>query len=183
MDAFSARHDFARLDRRTQFIVVRTAPESAPVLAHEVSAMLLEQVRNGRTGLLWFTQPDRRYTRRLPFWREAIHVFEPHALWSLVPHPGHADLRFFSVATDVALDLPALQALFGPGAQCRPLWRRFDARSLTWAEYLGEVQYGRGRCFISSLRFEGGLGCQPEGFDVNPWGAWLMASLLRPGGA
>jgi len=115
----------------------------------------------------------------VPFWREAIHVFAPHDLWTLVPHPGYADMRFFSLATDLALDLPALQSLLGPMNQCRPVWRRFDARSLTWADYIIEVQYGRGRLFVSSLRFEGGLGRQPEGFDANPWGAFILASLLR----
>jgi hypothetical protein len=141
--------------------------------------MLLEAVRNGRDGVLWQTHPDRRYTRRLPFWREAIHTFRPHSLWSLVPQPGYADMRFFSVASDLALDLPALQTILGPTAQCRPVWRRFDARSLTWADYIVEVQYGTGRLFVSSLRFAGGLGHQPQGFDANPWGAWLLASLLR----
>jgi hypothetical protein len=76
------------------------------------------------------------------------------------------------VANDLAIDLPALQAA------CRPVWRRFDARSLSWAEYLVDVQYGRGRLWVSTLRFEGGLGRQPDGFDTNPLGAWLLAWLL-----
>jgi hypothetical protein len=90
-------------------------------------------------------------------------------------------MRFFSIATDVALDLAGLQALLGPAAPCRPVWRRFDARSLTWAEYLIEVQYGRGRLFVGSLRFAGGLGCQAEGLHANPWGGgcWPNCSGRR----
>ncbi len=178
-EAFMARHDLARLSPQTLFVEPKAAPETSPILAHELSAMLLTTVSSGRDAVLWQTQPDRRYTRRLPFWREAIHVFMPHALWSLVPQPGHADMRFFSVATDMALDMGALKSLLGPTAQCRPIWRRYNARSLTWADYIIEVQYGSGRLFVSSLRFEGGLGCQPEGFDANPWGAWVLASLLH----
>ena len=177
-DGLSARHDFSQLDRRARLLEAAAAPESAPILATEVSVDLLDRVRAGRTAVLWVTQPDARFTRRLPFWREAIHVFEPHAFWSVVPHPGHADMRFYSIATDMALDLAGVLKLLGPAAECRPVWRRFDARRLTWADYLIEVQYGRGRLFVSSLRFDGGLGCQPEGFDANPWGAWMLASLL-----
>jgi hypothetical protein len=130
-------------------------------------------VARGGHAVWWQAQPDERFTRTVPFWREAIHVFEPGALWD------DADMRFFSVATDVALDLAALQAYLGPTALLRPVWRRFDARSLYWAEYLVGVQYGAGRLWVSSLRFEGGLGRQPEGFDANPLGAWLLAALLN----
>jgi len=87
-------------------------------------------------------------------------------------------MRFYSVATDIALDRPRLQTLLGPDARCRPIWRRFDARALTWAEHVIEVEYGAGRLFISGLRFEGGQGRQPETFDANPMGAWMLASLL-----
>jgi hypothetical protein len=186
IDALAAQHEFSLLSQHTQFLDARAAPQSEPVLACELGALLLNEVHNGRDGVLWVTQADRRFTRRLPFWREAIHVFAPHDLWELALNPVCADMRFFSVATDLALDLGGLQDLLGPVAQYRPVWRRFDARQLTWADYLIEVQYGRGRLFVSSLRFEGGLGRQPEGFDANPWGAWLLATLLRlprPGGA
>jgi len=49
---------------------------------------------------------------------------------------------------------------------------------MTWAEYLVEVRFGRGRMFVSTLRFEGGLGQQPGTFDTNPTGAWMLAALL-----
>ena len=179
LDRLNARYNLARLSAKTNWAEPRATPDSAPVLAHELGALLLEAVRSGRDGVLWQTQPDQRYTRRLPFWREAIHTFSLHPLWSQIPQPDFADMRFFSVASDMALDLAGLQTLLGPTAQCRPVWRRFDARSLTWAEYIVEVLYGRGRLFVTSLRLSGGLGCQPDGFDANPWGAWLLASLLR----
>jgi hypothetical protein len=91
--------------------------------------------------------------------------------------PGWADMRFFSVATDFALDMGSLEASL-PEARCRPVWRRFDARTLTWAEYLVEVQFGAGRIWATTLRFSGGLGRQPAGFGTNSWGAWLLARLL-----
>ncbi len=131
----------------------------------------------GGQGVWWVTGPTRLVTKGLAFWRDAIHVFEPDPLWERVPHPGWADMRFFSVATDLALDSAGIEAYL-PTARCRPVWRRFDARALTWADYLVEVQFGAGRFWASTLRFAGGLGRQPAGLGANPWGAWLLACLL-----
>ncbi|MGH2522033.1 MAG: glycoside hydrolase family 2 protein [Anaerolineales bacterium] len=165
-------HDFARLDREEKGV------KAEALITSELTAEMLDWVRAGGSALLWLRQPDARYTRPMPFWREAIHVFMPHKLWERVPHPGYADLRFFGVATDFAIDRLALQTLLGLEARSIPVWRRFDARAMTWADYLIEVQYGAGHMFASTLRFEGGLGYQPDTFDTNPWGAWLLASLL-----
>jgi hypothetical protein len=167
-----------RVDRDVRVVAASETPVPGPLLTTTLTPPLLERVRHGGRAVLWQREPDARFTRSVPFWREAIHVFEPHPLWDRVPHPGYADMRFFSVASDLALDLASLQALLGPEAACQPIWRRFDARSLYWAEYLVAVQYGRGRLWITSLSLKGGLGRQPDGFDTNPMGAWLLAQLL-----
>jgi hypothetical protein len=122
-------------------------------------------------------EPAPALCHRVPFWREAIHVFQPHALWERVPHPGYADMRFFSVATDFALDLEHLAASLGPGAQVAPVWRRFDARALTWLDYLADVRLGSGRLLLTTLRLDGGLGSQPQGLEASPLGAWFLTSL------
>ncbi len=173
------RHDFAQIDREARIVNVIEAEPELPIVASDLTRSLLERVRRGRRALLWQMQPDARYNRPLPFWREAIHDFAPHPLWERVPHLGYADMRFFSVATDFAIDWPALAELLGPEARCTPLWRRFDARTMTWADYVIEVQYGAGRMFVTTLRFEGGLGAQPDTFDANPMGAWMLAALLN----
>jgi hypothetical protein len=171
-------HDLNRLRREFEAEPMDTAPLTVPFLSEAVSAEVLERTRAGGRGLVWLRRYDSRFTRRLAFWREAIHVFEPHRLWERAPQAGYADMRFFSVATDIALDLGRLQDWLGPAARCRPVWRRFDARQLTWAEHVVEVEYGAGRLFLTGLRFEGGLGQQPDTFDANPMGAWMLTSLL-----
>jgi hypothetical protein len=173
-------HHLARLDRNARFVVPSESKPGTPLLTNVLDDRLLDWVAQGGHAVLWQAQPDDRFTRTLPFWREAIHAFEPHPLWDRVPQAGYADMRFFSVANDVATDLPALSSLLGPSAHARPVWRRFDARSLFWAEYLVDVEFGAGRLWVSSLRFEGGQGRQPDGFDTNPLGAWLLATLLAP---
>ncbi len=149
------------------------------VLTTDLTPELIAILRSGARALLWQRDPDPRFTRALPFWREAIHVFEPHPLWETVPHGDAADMRFFGIATDFALDLRALAELLGPEARLRPLWRRFDARKLTWAEYLIEVELGEGKLLVTTLRFEGGLGTQPNTFNTHPLGAWMLAELLK----
>jgi hypothetical protein len=97
----------------------------------------------------------------------------------MVSHPGFADMRFFSIATDFAMDITALTALLGDTAQVTHMWRRFDARAMTWADYLVEARVGAGRLYITTLRFAGGLGAQPDTLDTNPIGAWTLRSLLQ----
>jgi hypothetical protein len=167
-----------RVDRDVRVIAASEAPAPHPIVSSTLTPALLDRVQRGGHAVLWQREPDPRFTRSVPFWREAIHAFEPHPLWDRVPHAGYADMRFFSIASDLALDLASLQAALGPNAACRPIWRRFDARGLYWAEYLVAVQYGRGRLWVTSLGLKGGLGRQPDGFDTNPLGAWLLAQLL-----
>ncbi len=176
---FLHRHNLARIDPTARFVEPIAAGRDAPLVAAELTDSVLAKLKAGRWLLLWQIRPDARYTRPLPFWREAIHVFEPHLLWGGAPYPDHADMRFFSVATNFAIDPLLLAELIGAGARLIPIWRRFDARALTWADYLIEVQYGAGRMFVTTLRFEGGLGAQPDTFDANPMGAWMLAALLN----
>ncbi|MBI3242060.1 MAG: hypothetical protein HYZ49_07190 [Chloroflexi bacterium] len=154
-------------------------PETGPGVRADLTDDLLRQIHQGQSAVLWLRQPDPRFTRNLPFWRESIHTFEPHAFWERLPHPGYADMRFFSVATDFAIDIEKLSALFGPEARLKPIWRRFDARQMFWTEYVVEAVYGAGRLVVTTLRFEGGLGVQPGALDTNPIGAWMLKTLLE----
>jgi hypothetical protein len=170
------RHHFDAIGRTTQFTSAADARPGQVIVAGELTGALIARVRDGARVLLWLTQPDSRFTVNVPFWREAIHVFEPHPLWDHAPHPGHADMRFFSLATDFAIDPTLLSRHLSPS---RAVWRRFDARQLTWADYVCEAALGSGHLLITTLRLEGGLGSQPVTFPTNPWGAWLFAALVN----
>jgi hypothetical protein len=172
------RHPFARIDPDVRVVDAAHAGPDVPLIAADLTDALLAKVQAGHSALLWQMQPDARFTRSVPFWREAIHVFAPHPFWERVPHTGYADMRFFSVATDFAIDQSRLMALLGPEARGVNIWRRFDARAMTWAEYLLGAVLGKGQLWISTLRFEGGLGSQPDTFEAHPVGAWMLATLL-----
>ena len=95
-------------------------------------------------------------------------------------------MRFFSVATDFAVDTASLTGFLRKHCLCEfnlleinPVWRRFDARAMTWLEYVVEVRYGRGRLLISTLRFAGGLGQQPNTLTDNPMGCRLLNRLFE----
>lgn len=158
--------------------VPRATLTSTTGLTSVLDSQTIARAQGGESLVVWLSQPDQRFTRAVPFWREAIHIFEQHVLWDRVPQPGFADLRFFSLATDFALDLEKLQTVLGPEAKLTPLWRRFDARQLYWTEYIVEARIGTGRLLLSTLRFAGGLGAQPDSLDTNPLGTWLLNSLL-----
>ena len=135
----------------------------------------IERAQQGERVLVWLREPDERFTKPMPFWREAIHLI-PSEMPGILSEAS-ADLRYFGVATDFAMDLVKLRQLFEVH-DVRSLWRRFDARAMTWAEYVIEVKIGAGSLVISTLRFAGGLGAQPSYLETNPMGSWLLASLL-----
>ena len=154
-------------------------------LPSQIDAALLSDVSAGASAIVWLPAVHSSFTHPMPFWRESIHVFQPHPFWEHVPQDGFADMRFFSVATDFAIDLVKLHGWIEHNCLCEnnaieltPIWRRFDARAMVWHDYLVEVRVGRGRLFISTLRFAGGLGQQPHGLEDNPMGCLLLSRLL-----
>jgi len=150
------------------------------VIYHRLTPDLITAVQNGENACLWLDASDSPLVSAMPFWREAIHVFPPHPFWDATPQPGYADMRFFSVATDIAIDLDALRVALGetPKSRVEPIWRRFDARRYTYNDYVVEARIGSGRLYISTLRFAGGSGRQPDRLRDNPMGAWLLKRLL-----
>lgn len=161
--------------------VVSGADVAALRWVERVDDAVLGRVRAGGEEVAWLSEPDERFCARAPFWREAVHVFEPHAIWRGMPPADHADMRFFAVATDIALDSDALARTLGVArSHITPMWRRFDARMLTWSDYAVEASIGRGRLSVTTLQFAGGAGAQPAGLEDNPMGAWLLSRLAAP---
>ena len=152
-------------------------------VVHRLDAAAVARAQQGERLAVWLQHDDVRLTQPMPFWREAIHVPD-QALAQLVRMPDwqQGDLRQFGVATDFALRPDAVTAVLkelgAPEATVRPLWRRFDARAMTWAAYVIEVKIGAGTLHITTLRFGGGMGAQPATLESNPMGAWLLHRLL-----
>ena len=153
-------------------------------VVHRLDAAAVARAQQGEHLAVWLQHQDSSLTKPMPFWREAIHV--PNAALARrvhMPDLEHGDLRLFGIATDFALGLDAVVAalknLAADKVIVNSLWRRFDARAMTWAEYIVEVQIGAGSLLISTLRFGGGMGMQPASLESNPMGAWLLRCLLN----
>jgi hypothetical protein len=103
----------------------------------------------------------------MPFWRESIRLIESkHAAWQDFPiDDGLAEMQFFGLATDCALDTSKIDR------KHRPILRRLDARTARIHDYATEIEWGNGRLIVSTLRFEGSSGLanssQPLGISRN----------------
>jgi len=109
-------------------------------------------------------------TVRLPFWREALKLAEPHPAWGDFP-TDEVGVQFFASAPDCALATA--------GAPVEPLLRRIDTRSAAVHDYAAVCAWGAGHLIVSTLRPEGGLGDQPLGLARSPAASHMLARWVR----
>ncbi len=114
-----------------------------------------------------------------PFWRESIKLLYRHPVLDTFPHNGYADLQFYHLATDDAIDPAALQNSFPQISSIKPVIRRLDARLFTVHDYLAELSIGSGQALVSTLRFTGGTGDQVASFNQNVAGRYLLHQMIR----
>jgi hypothetical protein len=114
-----------------------------------------------------------------PFWREAIKLIYPHPIMDAFPHQGFADLQFYHLAADFALNTGRLQADISGIVEAAPIIRRLDARLFTVLDYLVELRLGGGRLLASTLHFAGGAGDQVSSLAYNVAGRFLLDRMLH----
>ena len=78
------------------------------MVATALDERLMQYVANGGAVLLLQQHDGPLPVRRVPFWRESIKLIVPHPIWQRFPHEGYADLQFFGMATEFALDTEQL---------------------------------------------------------------------------
>jgi hypothetical protein len=144
------------------------------VIASVWTPALEDFVRDGGRALLIQTGGGAFPTRPVPFWREAIKLLYDHGVWDGFPHQGYADLQFYHLATDHALDLSGFDS-----ASVQPILRRLDARVFTVLDYAAEIRFGAGRLIATSLRFWGGAGDQVVGLAASPAAAFLLRRMVE----
>lgn len=114
----------------------------------------------------------------LPFWREAMRLFDPNPLWADLPHEGETSALFYGLASDAAFDLAAVRTALGPDAEITPALTRVDARTFATHGYLLTARVGQGLLLLTTLRPQGGLGDEPSGLTRNVAGAWLLRAWI-----
>jgi len=113
-----------------------------------------------------------------PFWREAIKLLYEHPVLNQFPQQGFADLQFYHLATDSALDTAYLESWAGV-EHIQPIIRRLDARQFTLLDYLTEIRVGAGRLMATTLRFGSGTGDQVNGLKANIAARHLLYLILK----
>jgi hypothetical protein len=162
-----------------------STPELACVVATAWRPALHDFARRGGRALLVQPGPadwvstDGLPAHPVPFWREALRLFEPHGSWGEFPHEGWTDLLFYGLASDAAFDLAGVAETLGPEAMLTPVLTRVDARSFALHAYTLAADVGTGRMLLTTLRPQAGLGDQPQGLAWHPAGAFLLRTWLE----
>ncbi|WP_161410407.1 glycoside hydrolase family 2 protein [Paenibacillus silvestris] len=110
--------------------------------------------------------------KQLSFSRESLQLFHDHPVMNRYPHEGHTSLSMFGLATDTVFDYASLPAH-------QPLMERLDARLFERAGYMFESAQGQGTLIATTLRFEGGLGAQPQGIVNNTGARYLLDTTIK----
>jgi hypothetical protein len=147
------------------------------LLAVGWDAQILEYLAGGGRILLLQQGIGPLPSRRMPFWREAIKLFEPHPVWEVFPQRGYTDLQFFGLAGDLAFDTGQFTEALPGLREVKPILRRLDGRAFHMTDYLVETRVGAGFLVACALRLQGGAGAQPFGWQQNPAGGFMLSTL------
>lgn len=149
------------------------------VIASALTMSVLDYLRQGGNVLLLQSGAGPLPARACSFWREAINLPGSHPAMDALQHGGFADVQFYHLATDYALDTAQLGAALGDEvSNVRSIFGRLDARQFYWLDYIVEANVGGGKLIASTLRFGGGQGDQVSGLRDNIAGRTLLAGLL-----
>jgi hypothetical protein len=147
-------------------------------VASALTPALLDYLRGGGKALLIQTSDRPLPSKAVPFWREAIKLIGAHPVMRAFPHAGYADMQFYHLASDRALDTARLADAVPDLRDTQSLLGRLDARVFTWTDYLIEARVGAGTLIATTLRFMGGQGDQMSGLRDNVAGRFLLHELL-----
>jgi hypothetical protein len=150
----------------------------ALLLCGVFTAEVYHYVQNGGRAIVLQTGDGSLPVQPCPFWREAIKLLYDHPILEQFPHNQYADLQFYHLATDYAVDTSGIQSQFAEVYQVQPVMRRLDARQFTLLDYLVELKIGQGMLLASTLRFAGGAGDQVNGFRSNIAGRHLLSLMI-----
>ena len=114
----------------------------------------------------------------MPFWREAMRLFDPNPVWGEFPHENETGALFYGLAADAAFELDGVRAALGPKVTVDAALTRVDARAFTKHGYLLTATAEKGSLTLTTLRLHGGLGDEPSGLTRNVAGAYLLRAWL-----
>lgn len=148
------------------------------LIASTWTEALADWVRDGGRCLLIQRASGGLPAQSIGFWQESLHLLHDHPVLSRFPHRGHADLQFYHLACEYALDTEQIAATMPDVHTVTPIIRRLQTRLFGVTDTLVELGIGDGTCIASTLQFEGGLGDQVNGLAANVAGRYLLHEIL-----
>lgn len=140
---------------------------------------LAEWVRAGGRCICLIAADGGLPTRSVGFWQESLHLLYDHPILKYFPHEGHADLQFYHLAGQYALDTDRLKSIMPDIHAINPIMRRLHTRLFGITDPLIELRVGKGIIIASTLQFEGKLGDQVNGLRTNVAGSYLLDAMVR----
>ncbi len=125
--------------------------------------------QGGRAVVLQGREPGPLPVVPRPFWRECIQIGMPHPAWGQFPFLFGG--QYYALGTDLALATTP--------SSTTPLLRRLDTRQVVMEDYVVDMDIGRGRVILTTLRLDGGMRDQPSGITRSPAGMFLLAEWVR----
>jgi hypothetical protein len=165
--------DPSQLAQPSKIKLFRKDSEVSVLIATQWSSQIEDYIKQGGRVLLLHdgkSSASPFAVHEVPFWREGMRIPESHALWQDFPTDDVSQL-FYGCATDVAFKIE--------NSKATPLLRRLDLRTFRVLDYAALLPYEKGYLLATTLRFEGGLGDQPQGISRNTSAAYLLSCWLR----
>lgn len=111
------------------------------------------------------------------FWRESFCRYFEHDILKEMPRDDYMDLQYFGLGTDTAIDTFNIKNKYI--SDIKPVIRRIDARQYLASDYMVEMKAGNGTLVATTLRFEGGMGKQPNSIEYNNAALFLIDQVLE----
>ncbi len=169
--------DIAEVLDVVTFNAADAVPDCDAVLTHVLTSEILRFALGGGRVVLVQRGKGSLPVVRCSFWRDNILYRDYDSfMQNLESRSAFDDLRFFSVATDTALDFGALKEEFL--IDYRPIVRRCDTKRHLAHDYMARIGYGKGVIYATTLRLEGGAGTQPAPITNNVIGNYILHGML-----
>jgi hypothetical protein len=146
-----------------------TPPGGSIVVTNRITPAVESYLRDG--GRVFFMQRGDGClpVKKTAFWREGMVREFPHEILKGLDRNVYDDLKYFSLATDTAIDTFELKEF-----KAVPVIRRYDCREFEATDYMVELEVGKGRMIATTLRLEGGMGKQPNSMKYSPFACYLF---------
>lgn len=147
------------------------------LLTTKINPAIEKYLKEG--GNVFYIQRGEGYLPQIncSFWRESFCRYYHHDLLKEMPRDDYMDFQYFGLGTDTAIDTLNIKNMYV--SEVKPVIRRTDTREYLVSDYMVEMKVGNGTLVATTLRFEGGMGNQPNSIEFNNVALFLVDQVLK----